>query len=429
MAAIIMKDLRLFFANRAAVVLTVAVPIAIASFFGYLTSPKKSSGSSGRLSLWVVDQDQSAISKEIVGKLGQDATLRVSEHTEAETRAAVGAGDIAVAVVLPQGFGEAAGSSFFTPGGKPVVKLLSDPSRTIEAEVARGALFQHGMAIISREVFSPSGGRWIDQSLKTLENLPDGAERAALGDLLASVRRWMDQQGKEAPEAGTKSGAPAPGLSMPFETSVETVTAHRGASYNGYAHSFGGMGLQFILMFAIECAVSLLQDRKSGMWRRLRAAPVPRSVVLAGRALSCAIISLGTMAVCWLFAFLVFGVRVHGSWIGFILVNVAAALLSASLALMLAALGRSVEATRGIAIFAVLLLVMLGGAWMPSFIFPEWLQGITNFIPTRWAVDGLDATTWRGLPFSAVSTPLLAMVGCTIVFSLVAWWRFRWQGE
>jgi ABC-2 type transport system permease protein len=122
-------------------------------------------------------------------------------------------------------------------------------------------------------------------------------------------------------------------------------------------------------------------------------------------------------------------VRVHGSLSGFVLVNVAAALLSASFALMLAAIGGSVEATRGLAIFAVLILVMLGGAWMPSFIFPEWLQDVTRFIPTRWAVDGFDATTWRGLGFSAVSTPLLAMLGCTLLFGMVAWWRFRWQGE
>jgi ABC-2 type transport system permease protein len=189
------------------------------------------------------------------------------------------------------------------------------------------------------------------------------------------------------------------------------------------------MGLQFILMFGIECAVLLLQDRRSGMWRRLRAAPVSRATVLTGRALSCAIVSFLTMALGWFFAIVVFGVRVHGSWAGFILVNAGSALLAASFALMLAGLGRSVEATRGIAIFAVLMLVMLGGAWMPSFIFPEWLQNITQFIPTRWAVDGFDAMTWRGLPFSTMVTPLLSMAGCILLFGLIAWWRFRWHGE
>jgi ABC-2 type transport system permease protein len=112
-----------------------------------------------------------------------------------------------------------------------------------------------------------------------------------------------------------------------------------------------------------------------------------------------------------------------------VLINLASALLAASFALMLAAIGRSVEATRGISIFAVLMLVMLGGAWVPSFIFPEWLQAITQFIPTRWAVDGMDAMSWRGLPFSAAVMPILILTGFTAAFGLIAWWRFRWQGE
>jgi ABC-2 type transport system permease protein len=287
------------------------------------------------------------------------------------------------------------------------------------------------MDVISRQVFSPnSGGKWIDQAMKSLEQSPQTSQDAPLRDLLTSVRGWMRQQSDAPPAAGgTGSNPLSSGLSTPFETKTEKVTGGKNAVYNGYAHSFGGMGLQFILMFGIECAVALLMERKSGMWRRLRAAPVSRATVLTGRALSCALVSFLTLGVCWFFAIVVFGVRVHGSWAGFILINAGAALLAASFALMLAGIGRSVEATRGIAIFAVLMLVMLGGAWMPSFIFPEWLQSITQFIPTRWAVDGFDAMTWRGLPFSSVATPLLSMAGCVLLFGFIAWWRFRWEGE
>ncbi|PYQ49063.1 MAG: hypothetical protein DMF78_19420 [Acidobacteria bacterium] len=37
------------------------------------------------------------------------------------------------------------------------------------------------------------------------------------------------------------------------------------------------------------------------------------------------------------------------------------------------------------AILAVLLMVMLGGAWVPSFVFPAWRQRVTLAIPARWA--------------------------------------------
>src|SRR6267378_3101443 len=68
---------------------------------------------------------------------------------------------------------------------------------------------------------------------------------------------------------------------------------------------------------------------------------------------------------------------------------------------------RSDRATRGVAILATLLMVMLGGAWVPTFIFPAWLQRLTVVVPARWAVDGLDAMTWRGVGLSGAIVPTL----------------------
>jgi ABC-2 type transport system permease protein len=76
---------------------------------------------------------------------------------------------------------------------------------------------------------------------------------------------------------------------------------------------------------------------------------------------------------------------------------------------------------------ATLLMVMLGGAWIPTFLFPKWLQQFTVAIPVRWAVDGLDATTWRGLGLTSAIVPTLALLGFTAAFTLISLARFRWE--
>ena len=64
---------------------------------------------------------------------------------------------------------------------------------------------------------------------------------------------------------------------------------------------------------------------------------------------------------------------------------------------------------------------------MPSFVFPQWLQQASLAVPTRWAVDGLDAVTWRGQGLNAAAAPI-AILGATALICLsVAIWRFRWQ--
>jgi ABC-2 type transport system permease protein len=214
---------------------------------------------------------------------------------------------------------------------------------------------------------------------------------------------------------------------VPF-TTRETASAGRyEARYNGYAHSFAGMGVQFLLLMGVDMGVGLLLMRRMGLWQRLRAAPLSRATLLGSRIGSCALIALIVFAGVYAVAISAFGVRVEGSVPGFVAVLLAFSLLTATFGLLIAALGRSPEATRGLAILATLLMVMLGGAWVPSFIFPPWLQQISHFVPTHWAVEGLDAMTWRGLPFSAAMLPVGLMLGYSTVFAGLALWRFDWE--
>jgi ABC-2 type transport system permease protein len=124
---------------------------------------------------------------------------------------------------------------------------------------------------------------------------------------------------------------------------------------------------------------------------------------------------------------LFFGVRIEGSVVGFVALILAFAILTAAFGLLIAALGKTPEATRGLAIFVTLVMVMLGGAWVPAFIFPAWLQTVSLVTPTRWAVDGFDAMTWRGLGIDAAVVPVLVMLGFALIFAFVAILRFDWD--
>jgi ABC-2 type transport system permease protein len=75
--------------------------------------------------------------------------------------------------------------------------------------------------------------------------------------------------------------------------------------------------------------------------------------------------------------------------------------------------------------FAILVMVMLGGAWMPSFLFPQWMQTLTMAVPTRWAIDGLDAITWRGMDAVAAAPAMGVQLGFALVFGLLAVWKFK----
>jgi ABC-2 type transport system permease protein len=146
--------------------------------------------------------------------------------------------------------------------------------------------------------------------------------------------------------------------------------------------------------------------------------------LLLSRAASGAIIAFALLCVVFAVAVAVFGVHI-ASLPGFIGMALCFGVMTASLGLLIAAFGKTPEAARRIAMFAVLIMVMLGGAWMPSFMFPAWMQKLTVAVPTRWAVDGLDAITWRGMDAMAAMPAMGVMLGFAAVFGLIAVWKFK----
>jgi ABC-2 type transport system permease protein len=144
---------------------------------------------------------------------------------------------------------------------------------------------------------------------------------------------------------------------------------------------------------------------------------------------SAALISGFILFVLFAFARLAFGVRIQGSFLGFLGVCAAFSLMTAAFGLLVAAVGKTVEATRGYAVMATLIMVMLGGSWVPTFVFPPWLQKVTIVVPTRWAMDGLDGMTWRGLGLSEALLPIAMLLLFTFVFGVLAVMSFRWEAE
>ena len=54
------------------------------------------------------------------------------------------------------------------------------------------------------------------------------------------------------------------------------------------------MTLQYLLFWGMDSGLLLLRERRLGIWRRLRAAPVSRLTLLAGRALATALVANDT---------------------------------------------------------------------------------------------------------------------------------------
>ena len=415
--ALVRKDLILFISDRRRVIISLVLPIVIGGFFGYLMG---GNGARGTIDVAIVQQDSSDISARIEAGLRADPNLKLTALSLADAQAAVSKGKQSVAIVVPVGFGDAAGNALFGGRDKPQIRLLYDPSQKAVLAMVKGLLTQQVMQVVSSDLFGGRrGAEMADRGLRELEH-SKAPEAGALRDLLGSVKKYQAVRGD------SKDAGPT-GLSAPFTTSDEQMHAGPIAeSYNGYAHSFAGMAVQFILFMGIDMGIGVLLAKRTGVWNRTLAAPVSLTTVLLARALSTAVIAFGLLGTVFAVAVAVFGVHIS-SLPGFACVLIGFGAMTAAFGLLIAAWGKTPEAARGIAMIATLLMVMAGGAWMPSFLFPPWMQTVSLAMPTRWAVDGLDAVTWRGFGMDVAGPAMLALFGFALVFATLAVWKFRQQ--
>lgn len=444
--ALVRLDLRLFRSDRRALIMLFVVPIGIASFMGSLfggspNRPGKSGGGSGGggamgggMDLVIVDEDGSAVSRGVVEAFSSDSNFRVQVTNAVTARAWVIAGRRPVAVVLPKGFGSNAVPGWLDSKRRPEIQLWHDPARTMERSLVEGLLVPKVIQAVISHAFTPEIGReYIGKGLAQLDARVAGGSNSPVDPVLRDALRRVDQYLATLKPGAllTRGGTNAEPFSipLPFVANAVPLTKNQGGQYNGYAHSFAGMGVQFVLMSLLDMSIGLLRDREAGMFRRLRSAPLARSTWMLAKISSFTLISFGSLLGCFAFAMLAFGVRIEGSLPGFLGCLGATALMAATLALTLAAIGGTPAGTRGMGIAVLLLLVMIGGAWVPTFVFPRWLQTVSMGTPTRWAVDGLDAMTWRGLGFDAAIGPIGALLGFTVLLGGVAWMRFRWDDE
>ena len=424
--ALARTDIVLYLSNRRALLVGLAAPILIAAFFGSILGgpPTKPT----RVPIAVVDLDRSPVSKSIVSAMNGDSTFDLREIAEPEAINLVRTGKVRAAIVIPSGFGDAAPRSMFRPNVlKPEIAVHYDPSQATTLLLVKGLLAEHVMKAVSSAAFSPQTGLPLIASaredVKKSQTIAEDQRRNLL-DFFDSVDRV--QRGSASAQ-GAQGYGPVQGLSMPFATREVEVTSGVDRKYNSFAHAFAGMGVQFILFLGIDLGIGVLLMRRQGIWKRLRAAPISRAVLLGSRIVSGSIIATILFIGIYAAAIIFFGVRIEGSLVGFAGVIIAFALLTSTFGLLIAAIGKTPEASRGIAIVVTLLLVMLSGAWVPAFIFPEWLQKATLVIPTRWAMDGLDGMTWRGLGIEAAWAPIGVMLAFSAAFAWIAVKRFNWE--
>lgn len=352
--------------------MSLIIPVIIASILGWLDSTASDDTGTQELAVAIVDEDRSDMSADILKRLSKSDHILLSFVAKDVALQEVGSGSISSAVVIPKDFSIDAAAAF-SGGKKPEVSIYKDPSKPTDAQIVMG------------EVMSAAS---------------ESASKAVFGSL---------------------SNGEAP-----LKVTTQSVSvAHN--NWEKSAHDYAGFGLQGLLFFAVEAAVILARERRQGIWKRLRAAPVKPGMLLLAKGVSSSAIAFGIIILMFAVGALLFHIRILGSVLGFGTVAVASSLMASTFGLLVSTIGRTETQARAIATLLILVMLATGGAWFPMEKMPEAVQQMAKLLPVRWAVEGFDACTWRGLPFADVARYSGTLVVFALVFGVLAAVRFKFS--
>jgi ABC-2 type transport system permease protein len=180
------------------------------------------------------------------------------------------------------------------------------------------------------------------------------------------------------------------------------------------------VAILFLLFSAVHGAITLIEERDSGILDRILAGPGRIEVLVNGKFLFLVVQGFVQVGVIFVIAWIVYGVDLPGHVAPWAVTTLASAGAAAALALSIATACRTKRQAQTLANVAILVVSAVGGSMVPRFFMPQFVQDLGWLTPNTWALEAYTGIFWRDDPLSALLLPWGMLVLAAVIGLLVA---------
>jgi ABC-2 type transport system permease protein len=381
---ILAKDLRQRLRDRSVFLWAVIAPFGLAAIFGLLLSGV-TNPSNLNVRYAVADEDggteATIFVDQVLGPLDAQGVFHiVTASSGAAAEQMVASGDVDAAFVIPQGF-----SAAIESGAETSLTVIGNVDSPTFAEVARSI-----------------AGQYAGQ----------------VNTVVASIGTYVAITG-ESPQAAAGLAAQAAAVPDPIALTDSEAASKQLSSPTFYSASMAILFLFLTVQFGV---LGLLEEKENRTMGRLLAAPITRTSIVLGKALTSVVIGCASMAI------LVSGTTwlLGASWGNSmaVAVLVAAGVVAAmGIMFVVAAFAKTAEQAGNLQSIIAFVLAMLGGAFFP--VASSGIMGKLSLLtPHAWFLRGLgDVAAGGGVGAAFPAAIYVALFG--IVTGAVAQFRIR----
>lgn len=350
-----------------------------------------------RLGLLDRSSDQAAKLEDALVESERVTALFDIERTRdlSRTRGRVESGDLAAALVIPKGFGDRLGA------GRPVnLEVLADPGSGTTA-----GIWESVVKAVSTRYSS------VTIVVRTAVEAAQNANSALL-----------TQPGGTGIVTGMAVSQAARDDALDM-VSVDDTTAAVSAQVSSLDYYALSMTAMFLMFGAMTGAFSTIKERREQTMSRMLSSPTPSGSVVAGKMLGVFALGAAQFAALYVFTLVVLRVQWGADPLATILVAAGEIAAVTGLATLISSLAKSERGVGGIGPMVVQIQALIGGAFFPITVLPEWMQWVRFLSVTGWTIEGWRRVQIEGLGVAGVFVPVCALLGFAVLFYGFGVWR------
>jgi ABC-type multidrug transport system permease subunit len=224
--------------------------------------------------------------------------------------------------------------------------------------------------------------------------------------------------------------AKAPPIPMPalVEAKSPPGIAKPADGISSFQVTVPGNAVLFGFFLAMTVAMTFSSERKTGTWKRLLAAPVPRWKALVGTLVPYIVIGCVQLAFLFGLGVFVFGMKIAGSVLALCVLSFAVVVCAVALGLLFASVGGTEKQIGSTAPVVLLVMGLLGGCMFPRIAMPPFMKSLGLVVPHSWALDGYyDVLVRQGTSLADLAPSIGALLAFAAGFAVLGLWRFRFE--
>lgn len=195
-----------------------------------------------------------------------------------------------------------------------------------------------------------------------------------------------------------------------------------------FDYTFAGLLGFSIIGMGIFGPVNVFPElKKQGILRRLHTTPLRVWQYFMATMFSQAITGLVSIAVQFAVALTVFDLKIDGNLLEIAGFTVFSIFMILGIGLAIGGWAKNERQAAPLSNIIVFPMIFLSGTFFPRFIMPEWLQGLTTYLPLTPVIDGLRLLTTEGQHLWQIGPQLGLVALWMAVVYFIAFRVFRWE--